>query len=549
MRRFYFIIIITTIYMTSCSNKNKKAELIVHNARIYTVNESFTIAEAMVIDNGKIIAIGPENEIKNRHSAHQYLDAQKRAIFPGFIDAHCHFYGYANTLQELDLVGVKSFDELLHKAKEFQKNNKFEWLLGFGWDQNLWADKHFPNKNILDSLFPTIPVYLTRIDGHAALVNQKALDLAKVDKNTSIDGGFIETQNGKLTGIVLDNAMDIFKQIIPNKTKEQIILSLIEAEKNLLANGITTIDEAGINKIQIELLEELHNTKKLKIKVYAMISAEEDLLDYYLKKGPFKTERLHVNSFKFYSDGALGSRGACLLQPYSDITDKEEYGLIIHPKDYYEKYAALIFEKGFQMNTHCIGDSANRMILNIYKNTLKKSNDRRWRIEHAQIVDQQDIETFGAYNIIPSVQPTHATSDMDWALQRLGNERITNAYAYKNLMKQNGMIALGTDFPIENINPFYTFYAAVVRKNLKGEPNKGFQTENKLSKEEALRGMTIWAAISNFEENEKGSLEVGKTADFVILNQDIMNINESLIPKTKVLYTFINGEKVFESKQ
>ena len=297
------------------------------------------------------------------------------------------------------------------------------------------------------------------------------------------------------------------------------------------------------------MIDQLQQEGKLKIKVYAMITANKEMLDFYLKKGPYKTDRLSVCSFKFYADGALGSRGACLLEPYSDIIEQELYGLQINEADFYQKYAQLIYDKRFQMNTHCIGDSANHLMLTIYGNVLKGVNDKRWRIEHAQIVNPQDMEKFKKFTIIPSIQPTHATSDMYWAKERLGENRVKSAYAYQQLLKQNGIVALGTDFPVEDISPLATFYAAVVRKDKKGFPPNGFQPENALTRQEALKGMTIWAAISNFEENEKGSLEVGKSADFVLLNNDLMTIKEEHILTTKVLQTFINGELVFSIKK
>lgn len=547
MQRITFFITLISVLLFGCG-ESQKIDLIVHNAKIYTVNESFTIAQAMAIDKGKIIAIGAENEINNKYLAKEYVDAKKQTVYPGFIDAHCHFFHYAALLQELNLNGTTSFDDMITKIVGYSKTNTYEWILGTGWDQNDWVVKEFPTKDQLDELFPNTPIYITRVDGHAAIVNQKALDLAKIDLNTTVNGGIIEKKNGKLTGILLDNALEKIKAILPAKTKEQLTKELLLAEQKLFEVGLTTIDEAGLIREQIEIIEELQQSNKLKLKVYAMVSSTEELLEYYLKKGPYKTKRLNVSSFKFYADGALGSRGACLRKPYTDILAHQHYGLMLHEMDFYEKYAPLLYEKGFQMNTHCIGDSANQQLINVYKSVLKGSNDKRWRIEHAQVLDSAHFELFAQYNIIPSVQPTHATSDMYWATERLGNERVKNAYAYKKLLQQNGLIALGTDFPIESINPLLTFYAAVERKDVKGYPENGFQKENGLSREEALKGMTIWAAIANFEENEKGSLEVGKSADFVMLNQDIMAVDEKTLLKTTVKLTFINGEKVFSAE-
>ena len=547
MKYAFSILITLTIIFFGCG-ETPKVDLIVHNAKIYTVNESFEVVEAMAIDKGKIIAIGAENEIKNKYLAKEYLDAKQMNVYPGFIDAHCHLYNYAALLQELDLTGTSSFNQVLSKIETYSKTNTFEWILGRGWDQNDWDKKEFPNKEKLDELFPNTPIFLVRIDGHAALVNQKALDLAQISTNTVIKGGIIEQKNNQLTGILLDNAVDSLKKAIPVKDKKLLSEQLLAAQKNLFKVGLTTIDEAGLEKEQIDLLDELQQSNKMKLKIYAMISSSEELLEYYLKKGPYKTERLNVSSFKFYADGALGSRGACLLKPYSDVHTHNHYGLLINERAYFEKYAPLLYDKGFQMNTHCIGDSANEMVLSVYATVLKTTNDKRWRIEHAQVLDPSHYEKYKNYTIIPSVQPTHATSDMYWAEDRVGNVRIKHAYAYQQLLLQNGLIALGTDFPIEGINPINTFYAAVARKDAKGYPEGGFQIENVLSRQEALKGMTIWAALSNFEENEKGSLEIGKFADFVITDKDIMKVKENELLSTKVQYTYINGEKVYSAE-
>ncbi|TXB67017.1 amidohydrolase [Vicingus serpentipes] len=539
-------ILIAIVLLFGC-NPTEKIDLIVHNAKVYTVNDNFDVTDAFAINNGKIIAVGPENEIKNKYLAKEYLDAKKRPVYPGFIDAHCHFVGYAKSLQQVNLVGTTSFNEVLEKVVEFSNSNSTKWITGRGWDQNDWEIKEYPTKQQLDSLFPDQPIFLRRIDGHAALVNQKALDIANINTSTQIDGGVIEKTNGKLTGILIDNAVGLIKDIIPDFNNQELSKALIKAEQDLFKVGLTTVDDAGLNRTQIETIESLQNDSLLKIKVYAMVSAKAELFDYYLKKGPYKTERLNVSSFKFYADGALGSRGACLLEPYSDIIEQQHYGLLIEQQSFYENYAQQLYDKGFQMNTHCIGDSANRMIMNIYKNVLKTTNDKRWRIEHAQVINPADFKTFAEYTIIPSVQPTHATSDMYWAKDRLGEIRLKTAYAYKQLLQQNGLIALGTDFPIEGINPINTFYAGVVRKDAKEFPKDGFQTENALTREEALKGMTIWAAIANFEENEKGSIEVGKSADFVLLDNDIITTKENTILNTKVLTTYISGEKVFST--
>lgn len=563
------ILVLLILTMIGCSN-TEKADLIVHNARIYTVNDLFEIAEAMVIKDGKIIAIGAEHEIRNKYNAEKIIDAKKQAIYPGFIDAHCHFVGYALNLKKVNLIGTTSFDEVVKRVEVFSKNNTEEWIIGRGWDQNDWEVKEFPSKEKLDSLFPTRPIFLTRIDGHAAIANAEALRRANITSKTQINGGAIITHNQQkisnqqitftnkeqqldnsslLTGMLVDNALGLVHKVIPQPNLKDLEDALLVAQYKLFEAGITTVDDAGLSKDTIDLIDKLQQEDKLKMKVYAMISGNENMLNYYLEKGPYKTDMLNVRSFKFYADGALGSRGACLIEPYSDVLNNNHHGLLISEEDFFNKYAPLLYEKGFQMNTHCIGDSANRLILDVYANTLKGVNDKRWRIEHAQVIHPNDFEKFKTYTIIPSIQSTHATSDMKWAEDRLGHERVKGAYAYKDLLKQNGIVALGTDFPVEDISPIKTFYAAVVRKDNNGFPENGYQMENALTRKEALKGMTIWAAISNFEENEKGSLEVGKAADFVILNNDIMQTDEKNILAIKVVETFINGENVFSLKK
>jgi len=568
MKKTTSILVIILLFFAGCS-ESESVDLIVHNAKIYTVNSLFETAEAMVIKDGKIIAIGAEHQIMNRYYSPNTVDARKRPIYPGFIDAHCHFVGYALNLKQVNLVGTKSFDEVLERVAAFAKENKSEWIIGRGWDQNDWEIKEFPNRFKLDSLFPNQPVFLTRIDGHAAIANKTALKLANINSETKVKGGILTSTfipdgdlswtNKKLqdevvhlnypawepTGILIDNAVDIVKNIIPQPSKKELTAALLAAQNNLFKVGLTTVDDAGLTKDTIDLIDQLQQDNLLKIKVYAMISGNSEQLSYYLKKGPYKTDKLTVNSFKFYADGALGSRGALLLEPYADRVEQEHHGLWVTPMDSLQKYAPMLYEKGFQMNTHCIGDAANQQVLTLYSEVLKTTNDKRWRIEHAQVIAPADFDFFKNFNIIPSVQPTHATSDMYWAKDRLGKNRVQNAYAYLKLLQQNGLIALGTDFPIEGISPISTFYAAVVRKDNKGFPDKGYQIKNALSKEEALKGMTIWAAIANFEENEKGSLEIGKSADFVILDNDIMQTKDENILSIKVLQTFINGENVF----
>jgi len=521
-------------------SQQEKADLIVINANIYTVNDSSAKAESFAVKDGKIIAVGNTENIQQKYATLKTVDAKGKTILPGLIDAHCHFFGLGLAEQKVRLEGTKSYDEVLERIVAFQKEKKLSFITGRGWDQNDWEVKKFPTKEKLDSLFPNTPVVITRVDGHALLANQAAIDLTSLNENTFVEGGEIIKENGKLTGVLLDKAMRIIYSKIPNESLETYVNALKDAERICFNLGLTTVNDAGLSRQAIELIDSLQKSGELRMRVYAMARANKQNLDYFLKKGISKTNRLNIRSFKFVSDGALGSRGATMRKSYSDRAG--HFGTLSNSFETLQDVAKRIANSEFQMNTHAIGDSANHIVLQTYKNVLKNKKDRRWKVEHAQILSPEDFELFD--DIIPSVQPTHATSDMYWAEDRVGAERIKGGYAYKDLLNKYGKVALGTDFPVEEVNPMLTFYAAVARKDLNNYPKDGFQIENALTREEALKGMTIWAAYSNFEENEKGSIEVGKFADFIILDQNIMEIKINEVPKTKVLQTFVNGEKV-----
>lgn len=520
--------------------------LIVHHAKIYTVDSVFSTAEAMAILDGKIVATGTNEEILAKYEANEMIDASGKTIFPGFIDAHCHFTGFATDMWKCDLTGTASFEEIINKVEAYSKKTPTLWIYGRGWDQNDWQKKEFPDKKILDSLFPDRPVFLKRIDGHAALLNQTALDIAGINEKTLIKGGSVELENGKPTGILIDNAMDVAELKIPILSDSLAKKYYDDAQQLCFAVGLTGVHDCGVNEHTVEMVDAEQKAGRLKMKIFALLSDSSHYYDKWIAKGPYITERLHVGGFKLYADGALGSRGACLLQDYSDKTGWK--GFLLTDTGYVIDKANKLANTSFQLCTHAIGDSGNRSVLKIYANALKGKNDKRWRIEHAQVVDKNDFHFFADFEIIPSVQPTHATSDMYWAETRVGPQRIKNAYAYKQLLETNNWMPLGTDFPVEDISPFKTFYAAVVRKDSKGFPSMGFQTENALSREQAIRGITIWAAKSAFEEKTQGSLETGKSADFILLDNDIMKCNDSEILKTTVTATFINGQKVFERK-
>lgn len=535
-------IILTAFILSACHTK-EKADLLIHNTTIYTVDSAFTTAEAMVIRDGKIIATGTSADLLNQYEARQNFDARGKFVYPGLIDAHAHFLGYGLYLQTADLTGTTSWEEILEKLKTFAAANPEGWIVGRGWDQNDWTVKTFPNNKMLNTLFADRPVLLVRIDGHAAIANAHALALSGVKPGTTLTGGDVEVKNGQLTGILVDNAIGLVRQQMPAPTLAVLKKALLDAQQNCFAAGLTTIDDCGLDYGAVTLIDTLQKVGELKMRLYVMLSDGKANFDYLFSKGAVKTDRLSVRSFKVYADGALGSRGACLLEPYTDRHDWS--GFLLSDPAHFDSVANLLYSKKFQMCTHAIGDSGNRTILNTYAKYLQGKNDLRWRIEHAQVVHPNDFKLFGDYNIIPSVQPTHATSDMYWAGDRLGPQRVKGAYAYNDLLKQNGWLPLGTDFPVEDISPLKTFYAAVVRKDAKGWPAEGYQMENALTREAALRGMTIWAAKANFEENEKGSLERGKFADFMMTDKDLLKTAPAELLQVKVLATFVNGEKVF----
>lgn len=515
-------------------------DTIIYNAKVYTVNASFEIAESFALLDGKFLAVGSNDFISKNYLATENINLEGKTVFPGFIDAHCHFYGLGMTMQQVNLVEVKSEEEMLERIQTFQGENNTEFITGRGWDQTIWDSKRFPTKERLDELFPYIPVAVNRIDGHAMLANSAALKLANINNKTTVDGGEIEIINEKLTGILIDNAMNLVFDVMPKPTKPLLQKALKEAQEKCFSYGLTSVHDADLKQNVIELMQEMHATNELKMRIYAMVFATDSSLDYYLTKGKIKTDKLTVGAFKIYMDGALGSMGALMKKPYEN---KDKSGVLVTSVENLQKFGKRIANSDFQLNVHAIGDKANHLVLKTFVEDLNITKNRRWRIEHAQIVDEPDFEYYKT--VLPSVQPTHATSDMYWAEKWIGKERIKGAYAYKRLLELHGKLPLGTDFPIEEVNPFLTFLAAVVRKDIKGFPENGFHIENALTRKETLKGMTIWGAYAAFEENEKGSIEKGKFADFIVLDQNIMEIETDKIAKTKVLKTYLGGELVF----
>lgn len=540
MKNILFIFLLIGLF--SCESKKESVDLIVKNGTIYTVNSNFDIAEAFVVKDGIIVEVGDTKTIETKYKAANKIDAQGKVIVPGLIDAHAHLLNLGMSMQQVQLMGTKSYDEVLQRVIDFQNKNQATYIIGRGWDQNDWDVKVFPTKKELDSLFPDTPVSLRRVDGHAMIVNSKALEMAGITAATKMPGGEVLLQDGEPTGLLVDTPMQLVWDTYPEEDLGYYIKAIKDAEGECLRLGLTTINEAGSNKFAIELMDSLQQKSEMSLRIYAMITKDSLDLDYYLNNGRIKTDRMNVRSVKIWADGALGSRGATMKEPYSD--QHGQHGAMITDEKELDSLANRIVNAGYQLNTHAIGDSANVTVLRVYTKYLENEKDPRWKVEHAQIVSPADFNYF-SHKIIPSIQPTHATSDMYWAEDRVGSERIKGAYSYKTLLEKSGIVALGTDFPVERVNPMHTFYAAVARKDLEHYPEGGFRIEEGLTREEILKGMTIWAAYSNFEESEKGSIEPGKFADFVVLDQDIMTVDLSLIPKVKVLQTYINGEVVF----
>ena len=535
------ILLFLILVFTSCS---EQVDLIVYNAEIYTVDNNNNKATSFAVKDGKFIYVG-DDSVTSNYSSSNIINAEGLPVYPGFIDSHAHFYNLGFFNDQVNLKETKSFQEVLKRVIEYNNSNEKDFIIGRGWDQNDWENKSFPTNKLLNEEFPDKAIVLRRIDGHAYLVNDFALNLAGIDKSSNVDGGEFVKSNGKLTGVLIDNAMRLIDDIIPAPTKEESIKALISAQEIAFENGLTTIAEAGISREQIELIDSLQKTGVLKIKIYAMIENNLEDVDYYLNQGPYKTDKLNVRSVKVYADGALGSRGASMIEDYSDRRGYK--GIIRTPIDSIKNLAFKLSGTKFQMNTHAIGDNANRIVLEAYGDALFNYRDPRWRVEHAQVINENDIDLFNQ-KIIPSVQPTHATSDMYWLYDRVGKKRANLAYAYKELLTRSKVIAFGTDFPVEDISPIMTYYSAVARKDIDGYPSEGFQMENSISRADALYAMTIHGAHANFEEDEKGSIEVGKSADFIILDNDLIRSNENRIPFTNIVATFIDGELVFNRR-
>jgi len=527
---------------------------LVHNARIYTFDADNTVLEAGALalsKDGRILAVGPVQAMLETYSNARNYDLQGRTVIPGLIDAHAHFLGFASSLTRADLVDTQTVDEVIERLKAFETTlGEDDWLLGRGWDQNDWPGQQFPDKSDLDAAFPDRVVWLERIDGHAGWANSAAL--AAIDRNLSGDwqpqGGKIHRDDmGEATGIFIDTATALLDQLVPPLSPEGLQAAVDQATQILLSLGLTGVHDAGLSWEYIQLLRERADQGRLGVRVYAMADGVGEALKQLCANGYLQhpSGRLLARSVKLYADGALGSRGAALLDDYSD--EPGSRGLLFVSDEEMEAAVLRALECNLQVGVHAIGDSGNRQVLNAFASALPSfpNNPGRHRMEHAQVIALDDIQRFAQLGIIASVQPIHATSDMYWAEDRVGAERIQGAYAWRKLLDAGVRLALGSDFPVEQVNPMLGIYAAVSRQDLQGNPEGGWYPQEALSREEAIRGFTVDAAWAAFMETEVGSLEVGKRADFIVLDRDLMRVAVTEIPGTQVLETWLDGEQVW----
>lgn len=567
MKKLHFaLVFIFLIQLTSCM-KGESVDLVIHNAKVHTMNEDGDIQDAVAIRDGKIIEVGPERQILNKYSAEEYIDAQQKDVYPGWVDAHGHIINYAKQTLSVDLVGCNSYEEMIVRIEKYQSKHNRKFIIGRGWDQSRWKDDVMPTNEILSEKFPDIPVCLFRIDGHALLANDYLMKKSDVinkfhsDSELS-DGGYYQTIDTRMrpigfdapsdeypiestilipSGVFVDNAMNPIIDILPEFPEKELIDAILEVQHELLMYGITGVHEAGLNHDEFKLFDRLVSKGLLSINIYAMLLPTDRNIAFARKKGVYKNKNLSVRSFKVYGDGALGSRGAFLKHPYADMHDHTGYltTSLVHMKE----IAAICHATGYQMNTHAIGDSTNRIMLELYQDAFEINTDHRWRIEHAQIVDPADFGLFASVGVYASVQPTHATSDKGWAESRLGSDRMEGAYAFKSILKNAGMLAIGTDFPVEYIDPFKTIHSAVNRKDANNEPNTGFLSNESITLEECIKGMTIWAAWSSFQENVLGTIEKGKDATISIFEDPVV-AHQNYTPNFAYI-VLIKGKKVY----
>jgi predicted amidohydrolase YtcJ len=529
------------------------ADLIVTNARIYTVDDSRPVVAAMAIRDGRVAFTGSIREAMALKGANtKVVDANGRTIIPGMVDAHAHLLGLGQSLRTVQLYGTKSYDEVIARVVERAKGLPAgQWILGHGWDQNQWGDTRFPSHDALSRALPNNPVYLTRIDGHAGLANAAAMRAAGVTAaSKDPSGGRVErTTSGEPTGVFVDNAKALVTRAIPSETPAEVRGEIKAAIAESQKYGLVGLHDAGESRATIDIMEDMAKAGEIPFRLNVMISDDSAALLHYFARGPQRAlydNHLWIASIKLYADGALGSRGAALLEPYTD--DPKNNGLLITAPAHIQDVATRALRAGFQVATHAIGDRGNRLVLDAYAAALAKvpTADHRFRIEHAQILNHDDIPRFAELGVIPSMQAVHQTSDMYWAGNRLGQVRLLGAYAWRSLLNTGIVIPNGSDAPVEQINPLLSFHSAVSRQDAENWPAGGWMSEQRMTREEALKSMTIWPAFAAFQESTMGSLTPGKLADFVILDRDIMTVADRDILGTSVVATYISGKPVYE---
>ena len=535
--------------------QQQPADLVVTNGRIYTADGARPVVDAMAIRGGRVVFVGDRaGALALTGTNTRTLDLEGRTVIPGMTDAHAHVTGLGQSLLNVDLVGTTSYEQVIAKVVARARNApKGEWIVGRGWDQNDWGDTRWPTHEALSRAVPDHPVYLERVDGHAGLVNALALQKMGVTKATANpSGGSIERDaQGNPAGVFVDNAQELIGRAIPAQTRAQVKNAIKLAITEMHRWGLTGVHDAGASAQVLELYEELGREGALQIRLYAMISDDAPTIEAWFRRGPqsgLYDGMLWVRSVKLYQDGALGSRGAALLEPYSD--NAATSGLLVSAPAHIKDVAMRALRAGFQVNTHAIGDRGNRLVLDSYEAALKAvpTADHRFRVEHAQILNYDDIPRFAQLGVIPSMQASHQTSDMYWAANRLGENRLRGAYAWRSLLESGVVIPNGSDFPVEYVDPLISFKSAVSRQDARGWPAGGWYPEQRMTRDEGLKSMTLWPAYAAFQENELGSLSAGKRADFVVLDQDIMRAPDAMLQDARVVSTWVGGRVVYEKQ-